>query len=63
MYSSLENHPFASYEADIHYHIGIAFANLELFHKSIEPLTKAIELTKSEACYFHERAKCFLLIG
>lgn len=33
-----------SYEADIHYHLGISHANLEMFDKAISPLTKAIEL-------------------
>jgi hypothetical protein len=42
--------------------LGISYANLELFEKAIEPLSKAIELNKIEACYIHERAKCYLLI-
>ena len=63
MFRSLQNKPFASYEADIHYHMGISFANLDLFHKAIEPLTKALELTRTQSIYFHERAKCYLLIG
>ena len=63
LYRSLENKPFSTYEPDIHYHLGISFANLELFEKAIEPLTRAIELSKIEPSYMHERAKCFLLIG
>ncbi len=31
MISSLDNKPFSSYEPDIHYHLGISYANLELF--------------------------------
>lgn len=63
MYEALENRPFTSYEADIHYHIGISFANLELYHKAIEPLSKAIERSQKEGCYYHERAKCYILTG
>lgn len=28
LYESLDNHPFETYEADIYYHLGIAYANL-----------------------------------
>ncbi len=48
-------------ESDIHYHLGISFANLEQFEKAIHPLTKAIELEQKPK-YYHERAKCYLLI-
>lgn len=44
LYKSFENKPFSTYEADIHYHLGISFANLEFFEKAIEPLSRAIEL-------------------
>ena len=63
LYKSFENKPFSTYEADIHYHLGISFANLEFFEKAIEPLSRAIELQKYEPCYVHERAKCYLLVG
>ncbi len=43
-YRSLESKPFMSYEANIHYHLGISHANLEMFEKAISPLTKAMEL-------------------
>ncbi len=35
-----------------------------MFDKAIEPLTHSIELTKAYKipCYYHERAKAFLLI-
>lgn len=49
-------------EPDIHYHLGISFANLEQFEKAVDPLTKAIELEKKPK-YYHERAKCYLEIG
>ncbi len=57
----MDNHPFETYEADIYYHLGIAFSNLDMFEKSIPPLTKSIELSYNEACYIHERAKSYLL--
>ena len=37
---AIENKPYPTYEADIHYHLGIAYSNLEFFDKSIEPLSK-----------------------
>lgn len=61
LYESLDNHPFETYEADIYYHLGISYANLEMFEKSIPPLSKSIELSYNEACYIHERAKSYLL--
>ena len=44
LYKSFENKPFATYEADIHYHLGIAFANLEFFEKAIEPLSRVTNI-------------------
>jgi tetratricopeptide (TPR) repeat protein len=61
LYTSLENKPFETYEADIYYHLGISYSNLEMFEKSIPPLSKAIELAYNEPSYIHERAKSFLL--
>ena len=46
LYKAFENKPFPTYEADIHYHLGISFANLEFYDKAIEPLTRSIELSK-----------------
>jgi tetratricopeptide (TPR) repeat protein len=63
LYKSFDNGPYPSYVADIYYHLGISYANLNMFAQSIEPLSKAIELSKYEACYIHERAKCYLLTG
>ena len=39
---SLENKPFSSYEPDLHYHIGISYANLNNFEDSIPPITKVL---------------------
>ena len=61
LYASLDNKPYETYEADIYYHLGISYANLENFEKAIDPLSKAIELSPNEPCYIHERAKCYLL--
>ncbi len=62
LFKAFENKPFQTYEADIHYHLGISFANLDFFDKAIEPLSRAIDLAKYEPCYIHERAKCYLLV-
>ena len=61
LYYSLDNHPFETYEADIYYHLGISYANLEMFEKSLPPLSKAIDLAYNQPTYIHERAKSHLL--
>lgn len=50
-----------SIQSDIYYHIGIAYSNLEKYQEAVEPLTRAINLD-SKPKYYHERAKCLLLI-
>jgi hypothetical protein len=42
LYASLENKPFETFLTDIYYHLGISYSNLELFEKSIDPLTQAV---------------------
>jgi len=37
---ALINKPFLTYEADIYYHIGLAYCNLEKFEKSIYPYSR-----------------------
>jgi tetratricopeptide (TPR) repeat protein len=37
--AALMNKPFQSYEADIYYHIGLAYCNQEKFEKSIYPFS------------------------
>ena len=49
--------------SDIYYHIGLCNANMEEYGYSIEPFTRAIEYNDLEPCYFHERAKSYLLTG
>lgn len=59
---ALENKPFISYQADIYYHIGLAYCNQEKFEKSIYPYSKCIEMIPSEVRYIHERAKAYQMI-
>lgn len=59
--AALAHGPEASYEPDIHYHIGLSYANLEEFEYSISPFSRAIDLCPLEAVYYHERAKAYLL--
>jgi tetratricopeptide (TPR) repeat protein len=54
---------FITYEADIFYHIGLAYCNVEKFEKSIYPFTRCIEKVPSDIRYIHERAKAFQMIG
>lgn len=63
LFKSYEKKPISKYEADLHYHLGIAFANLENFENSIEPLCEAIKLMPLNAHYIHERAKSYLLVS
>jgi len=60
---SLKHGAHESYEPDLHYHVGIAYSNLESFEDAIEPLSRAIKLCPYEAVYMHERAKAYLLTG
>lgn len=56
---ALENKPFISYQADIYYHIGLAYCNQEKFEKAIYPLSMCVEMIPSEISYIHERAKAY----
>ena len=60
LFKSYECVPSSDFEDDLHYHIGIAFANLSHYEKAIDPFSKAISLNP-KAHYYHERAKCFLI--
>ena len=62
MKHSLINGPEMSYEADIYYHIGLAYCQLERFEKSIFPFSRCIELIPSNFKYYHERAKALQMI-
>ncbi len=46
--------PYLTYEADIYYHVGLAFCHLERFEDSVFPFTKAIKLIPSDIRYIHE---------
>jgi len=59
---ALQNNPYISYEADIYYHIGLAYCNQEKYEKSIFPLSMCIEIIPSEIKYIHERAKAYQMI-
>ena len=66
---SIKCNPYISYEADIYYHIAIAYANLDKFERSLYPfkkvnfhselLTQCIEMIPSDLRYIHERAKSY----
>jgi len=42
LYTALVNNPFETYIADIYYHLGISYANLDMFEKALAPLSQAI---------------------
>ena len=41
---ALMNKPYLTYEADIYYHIGLSYCNLEKFEKSIYPYSRVSHL-------------------
>ena len=59
---ALRNRPFLTYEADIFYHLGLAYCRLEKFEKSIFPYSRCIERVPSDSRYIHERAKAYQMI-
>jgi tetratricopeptide (TPR) repeat protein len=59
---SLHGQTYPSYEPDIYYHIGLAYARLEKFEKSIFPFTRCIERIPTDVIYMHERAKAHQMI-
>ena len=59
---ALKNHPYLTYEADIYYHLGLAYCREEKFEKSIFPFSRCIEKIPSDLRYIHERAKAFQMI-
>jgi tetratricopeptide (TPR) repeat protein len=59
---ALTNRPFSSHEADIYYHIGLAYCMVEKFEKAIYPFSKCIQLDPSEIDYLHERAKAYQMV-
>jgi len=57
--SALKNNPFLTYEADIYYHIGLAYSRVQKFEKSIWPFSRCIERLPADIRYLHERAKSY----
>ena len=54
--------PYMTYEADIYYHLGLAYCRLQKFEKSIFPYSRCIEKIPSDLRYIHERAKALQMI-
>jgi len=59
---ALKNKPFLTFEADIYYHIGLAYCRVQKFEKSIWPYSRCIERIPSDIRYLHERAKAYQMI-
>ena len=62
MKEALKYNPHMTYEADIYYHLGLAYCRLEKFEKAIFPFTKCVERIPSDIRYIHERAKALQMI-
>lgn len=56
---SLAYHPCETYQADVYYHLGLAYCRLQKFEKSIFPYTRCIEKIPSDVRFIHERAKAY----
>lgn len=50
--------PPANNVTSIYFHIGLAYARLQLFEKAIFPFTKCVD-SDSSVVFLHERAKAF----
>lgn len=59
MKRALAEKPYMTYEADIYYHLGLAYCRLQKFEKSIYPYSRCIEKIPSDLRYIHERAKAY----
>ncbi len=59
MKMALESKPFISFEADIYYHMGLAYCRLQKFEKAIWPLDNCIMRRPNDIVYVHERAKAY----
>ena len=51
-----------NYEADLFYHLGLAYCRTEKFEKSIFPYTKCVDKIPSDLRFIHERAKAYQMI-
>lgn len=60
--AALKNKPFLSFEADIYYHIGLAYCRVQKFEKSIFPFSRCVERDPEDIRYVHERAKAYQMI-
>jgi len=49
--------------SDIYYHIGLSYANLGKYEKSIFPFSEGTKIHPNEIRFIHERAKAFQAIG
>lgn len=59
---ALANKPYITYEADIFYHMGLAYCRVEKFEKAIFPFSRCVERIPSDTRYVHERAKAYQMI-
>ena len=59
---ALRNKPFLTFESDIYYHIGLGYARVQKFEKSIWPFSRCIERIPTDIRYIHERAKSYQMI-
>jgi tetratricopeptide (TPR) repeat protein len=51
-----------SFEADIYYHIGLAYCRVQKFEKSVFPFSRCVERNPEDIRYVHERAKAYQMI-
>lgn len=59
---ALKNKPHVTIEADIYYHIGLAYCRVQKFEKSIWPYSRCVERDSNDIRYVHERAKAYQMI-
>jgi len=59
MKKALKHDPFVTYQPDLYYHIGLAYANLDKYERSLYPFSRAVEIIPSDINFIHERAKAY----
>ena len=59
---ALQAGPYITYQADIYYHVGLAFCWLERYGDSIFPFSAAIKMIPGDIRYIHEWAKAYQMI-
>jgi hypothetical protein len=59
MKKALKCEPFMTYKPDLYYHIGLSYAHLDKYERSLYPFSRAVEMIPVDIKFIHERAKAY----